>query len=45
MPIIKNYSFSQKTLPKIQKENGLDVHLNITAGDARKLFEENPDSR
>jgi len=37
--------FHKKTLPKIQEENGLDVHLNITAGDARKLFAQNPDEQ
>ena len=37
--------FHKKSLPKIQKENGLDVHLNITAGDARKLFEQSPDEQ
>ena len=35
--------FHKKTLPEVQAENGLDVHLNITAGDALKLFEKNPD--
>ena len=35
--------FHKKTLPKIQEENVLDVHLNIKAGDALKLFEENPE--
>ena len=37
--------FHKKTLPKIQEENGIDVHLNITAGDAKKLFEQNPDKQ
>jgi len=35
--------FHKKTLPEVQTETGLDVHLNITAGDALKLFEKNPD--
>jgi len=35
--------FHKKTLPEVQVETGLDVHLNITAGDALKLFEKNPD--
>ena len=34
--------FHKKTLPGVQAETGLDVHLNITAGDALKLFEQNP---
>ena len=37
--------FHKKTLSKIQEENGIDVHLNITAGDAKKLFEQNPDEQ
>ena len=32
----------KKTLPKIQEENGLDVHLNIKAKEALKMFEKNP---
>ena len=35
--------YHKATLSKIQKKNGLDVHLNITAGDAEKLFKQNPD--
>ena len=34
--------YHKKTLPKIQEENGQDVHLNITAGEALKMFEQNP---
>jgi hypothetical protein len=35
--------YHKKTLPEVQAETGLDVHLNITAGDALKLFQQNPD--
>ncbi len=35
--------FHKKTLPEVQAETGLDVHLNITAGEALKLFNKNPD--
>jgi hypothetical protein len=35
--------YHKKTLPEVQTETGLDVHLNITAGDALKLFEAKPD--
>ena len=34
--------FHKKTLPDIQAETGLDVHLEITGGDALKMFEKNP---
>jgi hypothetical protein len=34
--------YHKKTLPEVQAETGLDVHLNITAGDALKLFGANP---
>jgi len=34
--------YHKKTLPEVQAETGLDVHLNITAGDALKLFKQNP---
>ena len=34
--------FHKKTLPNVQAETGLDVHLKITAGDALKLFDQNP---
>ena len=35
--------FRKKNLPEVQAETGLDVHLNITALDALKLFEKNPE--
>ncbi len=35
--------YHKKTLPEIQTENGLDVHLNITGGEALKLFQQKPD--
>ena len=35
--------FVKKNLPEVQAETGLDVHLNITALDALKLFEKNPE--
>jgi hypothetical protein len=34
--------FHKKTLPEVQAETGLDVHLNITAGEALKLFQQKP---
>jgi hypothetical protein len=34
--------FHKKTLPEIQAQNGLDVHLNITAKEALEMFEQNP---
>ncbi len=35
--------YHKKTLPEIQTENGLDVHLGITAGESLKLFQQKPD--
>jgi hypothetical protein len=35
--------FHKKTLPEVQAETGLDVHLNITARDANLMFGQNPD--
>jgi hypothetical protein len=34
--------YHKKTLPEIQEQNGVDVHLNITAQDAQSLYEQNP---
>ncbi|MEI6479034.1 MAG: AAA family ATPase, partial [bacterium] len=35
--------YHKKTLPEIQEKTGIDVHLNIKAGEAEKLFKQNPD--
>jgi len=35
--------YHKKTLPEIQEKTGIDVHLNIKAGEAEKLFKKNPD--
>lgn len=34
--------YHKKSLPEIQRMNGLEVHLNITAGNALKLYQQNP---
>ena len=31
------------SLPEIAQKTGLDIHLNITGGEAKKLYEANPD--
>ena len=36
--------YHNATLPEIQEKYGIDVHLNITGGDAEKLFEKNPNN-
>ncbi len=35
--------YHKKILPEIQEKTGQEIHLNITAGDAEKLFKANPD--
>ncbi len=35
--------YHKKTLPEIQEKTGIDVHLDIKAGEAEKLFKQNPD--
>ncbi len=35
--------YHNRTLPEVQTTTGLDVHLNITAEDAMKLFKQHPD--
>jgi hypothetical protein len=35
--------YHKKILPEIKEKTGLDIHLNIKAGDAEKLYKANPE--